>query len=82
MKLVSVFLVVFTLNLVRGKNILTISPVGSPSHSLWHIILNKELANKGHNVTLAMPDYRPSSENYTVIHFEGKLNIFLNHFMA
>ncbi|XP_044736978.1 UDP-glycosyltransferase UGT5-like, partial [Chrysoperla carnea] len=62
---------------VFSANILVLSHVLSPSHTIWHIPIVQELVKNGHNVTLVTPEFQKNANNYTLIHLKGgyeKLN--------
>ncbi|XP_055623109.1 uncharacterized protein LOC129766561 [Toxorhynchites rutilus septentrionalis] len=62
-----------------GANILVLSGVPSPSHSIWLRPLTKALAAKGHNVTVISPDVEKLRlPNYTYIHLENLYSSIYN----
>ncbi|XP_001663064.2 UDP-glucuronosyltransferase 2B18-like [Aedes aegypti] len=57
---------------VSGANILILSGVPSPSHSIWLRPLMNGLAERGHNVTVVSPDIEKNPpKNVTYIHLEN-----------
>ncbi|XP_055604627.1 UDP-glucosyltransferase 2-like [Uranotaenia lowii] len=69
------FLVKFSLS----ANVLILSGVPAPSHSLWFKHLAHSLALKGHNVTVLCPDIeRKPPTNVSYIHLENLYSAFYN----
>ncbi|XP_062550934.1 UDP-glucosyltransferase 2-like [Armigeres subalbatus] len=65
-------LAVCTTGIVNGANILILSGVPSPSHSIWLRPLMNGLAARGHNVTVVSPDVeKKPPKNVTYIHLEN-----------
>lgn len=57
-----------------GANILGIFPLPSPSHHILGSALLKELAKRGHHVTMLSPyPFKKPVENYTDIFLDGML---------
>lgn len=55
-------------------NILGIFPIASPSHRILGDALLKELARRGHNVTMLSPyPSKTPVENYTDIYLDGMI---------
>lgn len=57
-----------------AANILGIFPIPSPSHHILGSALLKELAKRGHHVTMLSPyPFKKSVENYTDVYLDGML---------
>lgn len=66
-----IFVSICTIGLAFGANILILSGVPSPSHSIWLRPLATALAAQGHNITVVSPDIeKKPPKNLTYVHLE------------
>lgn len=62
---------------VHGFNILWLAGITSPSHQIWGGVLQRALAERGHNITaLSVDVYDVKVPNLTYIHLENVYNYF------
>lgn len=74
MKLLTLLLLPTIVYNVHSANILGVFPLPSPSHHILGSALLKELAVKGHKVTMISPyPFEKKIENYTDIYLDGVL---------
>lgn len=67
-----VLLLLSTVGVCFGANILYMDLLPSPSHHIWNKAIALELTSRGHNVTILTHHEVPSNiDNYTVVSLEG-----------
>ncbi|XP_052895913.1 uncharacterized protein LOC128303099 [Anopheles moucheti] len=78
--IVVLFLLQSSRELVRGANILCLTPVPSPSHHIWNRVWIEALAGRGHNLTVVSADVEyTAAPNITYIHLEHAYSDLHDH---
>ncbi|XP_058827951.1 uncharacterized protein LOC131687877 [Topomyia yanbarensis] len=69
-EIIAFVVLIFTLQITNGANILCILTVPSPSHHIWNRVWMEALVERGHNLTVVSQDGDKSKPNLTYILLE------------